>query len=376
MPPAVLAATSEKRDTCFCSVRSGKSLSRKYLLDEISQTSRRASAGISAGEHERLIAALKASRAGTWRWDVKTDVVEWDDALCDLYGIRREHAPRTAQEFFALVHPDDRAAASATIAACLENGADADYQFRAVVGGQVRWISDRSTLTRDAQGNPACMLGVCFDITERCRLEDERDRLLEKQTLLLRELTHRIKNHLSMIISLLRLKGARQKDPAAKQDFDRAIERVHTIAFLHEQLYRKDVFDRIDVASYVNDICDNLKASTLADSKISLACEVEPAELNIDQAVPLGLIINEVVTNAAKYAFSPDEEGRISIRFRRRGDRCLLSVSDNGRGVARPDQLQGIGSELVRALAHQIGARARVVSRNGFTHSFLFRASA
>lgn len=345
-------------------------------MDETTQTSRRASADISEAEHERLIAALKASRAGTWRWNVKTDVVEWDDALCDLYGIRREDAPRTAQEFFALVHPDDRAAASATIAACLDQGIDADYQFRAVVGDRVRWIYDRSTVTRDAEGNPAYMLGVCFDITERRRLEDERDKLLEKQSLLLRELTHRIKNHLSMIISLLRLKGARQKDSAARQDFERAIERVHTIAFLHDQLYRQDVFDRIDVASYVEDICGNLKASILGDSKITLRCEVEPAELNIDQAVPLGLIVNEAVTNAAKYAFAPDQEGQILIRFRRRGDWCLLSISDNGRGVAAPDQMKGVGSELVRALAQQIGARVRAVSRNGFTHSFLFRASA
>lgn len=343
-------------------------------MNERSQTRWRASAGISDAEHERLIAALKASRAGTWRWDVKTDIVEWDDALCDVYGIAREHAPRTSQDFFALVHPDDRAAAAATIGACIEQGIDADYQFRAVVGDRVRWIYDRSTLTRDAEGNPAYMLGVCFDVTERQQLEDERDKLLEKQTLLLRELTHRIKNHLNMIISLLRLKARRQTDDRARQDFERAIERVHTIAFLHDQLYRKDVFDRIDMASYVSDICENLKASILGETKISLVCEVEPARLNIDQAVPLGLIINEVVTNAAKYAFSPDQEGRILIRFRRRGDRCLLSVSDNGRGVAAPDQVHGVGSELIRALAHQIGARIRTFSRNGFIHSFLFRA--
>lgn len=340
------------------------------------QISRHESADTADAAHERLLAALKASRAGTWRWNVKTDTVEWDDALCELYGIKREDAPTASREFMALVHPDDRAAASATIAACIEKGENADYQFRAVVGDSVLWIYDRSTLTRDADGNPAYMHGVCLDITDRRRLDVERDKLLEKQTLLLRELTHRTKNHLGMIISLLRLKGARQTDPAATRDFERAIERVHTIAFLHEQLYRKDVFDRINVESYVEDICGNLKASILVESKISLVCEIEPAELDIDQAVPLGLIVNEAVTNAAKYAFSPDQEGRILIRFRRRGDQCTLTISDNGRGLAAPFKTQGIGTKLLKALAEQIGARVRVVNRKGLTYSFVFRALA
>lgn len=350
-------------------------------MNGLTQTARREPDGISEAEraeeaeHERLVAALKASRAGTWRWNVKTDVVEWDDALCDLYGIKREDAPRTSQEFLTLVHPDDRAAALAAIAACVEKGVAADYQFRAVVGEQLRWIYDRSTLTRDSDGNPAYMHGVCLDITDRRRLDDERNKLLEKQTLLLRELTHRTKNHLSMIIALLRLKGARQTDPAAKQDFERAIERVHTIAFLHEHLYRKDMFDRINVGSYVEDICTNLEESILAESKISLIREIEAAELNIDQAVPLGLIVNEVVTNAAKHAFPPGQEGRILIRFRKRDNQCTLTISDNGRGLAAPSKTQGIGTKLLRALAQQMGARLRVVNRKGLIYSFVFRAS-
>ncbi len=340
------------------------------------QTSRRASAGISEADYERLIAALKASRSGTWRWNVKTNIVEWDDAICDLYGIKRDDAPRTSQEFLALVHPDDRAATLATITACVEQGKDADYQFRAVVGDTVRWVYERSTLTRDADGTPAYMLGVCLDVTDRRRLEDERDKLLEKQTLLLRELTHRTKNHLSMIISLLRLKGARQTDPAAKQDFERAIERIHTITFLHEHLYRNDMFERISVESYVNDICANLEVSLLSELKISIVRDIESAELSIDQAVPLGLIINEVVVNAAKHAFSPGQEGRISIQFRARDDRCTLTISDNGRGLAAPFKTQGVGIKLLNALAQQMGARIRVVNRDGLTYSFVFRASA
>ena len=326
-----------------------------------------------AEQHERLVAALKASKAGTWRWNVAADVVEWDDALCDVYGIARKDAPTNSREFLALVHPDDRATAWAAISACIEKGTDADYQFRAVVGNSVRWIYDRSALIRDAEGNPAYMLGACLDITERRRIEEERDKLLEKHTLLLRELSHRTKNHLSMIISLLRLKGARQKDPDAKQDFERAIERVHTIAFLHEQLYQKDMFDRIDIDSYLENICANLERSLFAETNIALIREIEAADLAIDQAVPLGLIVNEAVTNAAKHAFSPGQAGKVVVRFRKRGGRGVLTISDNGRGFATPTPSQGIGTKLIRSLANQIDARLRVVARNGLTYSFAFR---
>ncbi len=115
-------------------------------------------------EHERLLAALKASRAGTWRWNIAADILEWDDALCDVYGIKPENAPTNAQQFLALVHPEDQAKVSAAINTALENGADAEFQFRAVIGDAVRWIYDRSGIVRDEVGKPAYMLGACLDI--------------------------------------------------------------------------------------------------------------------------------------------------------------------------------------------------------------------
>jgi PAS domain S-box-containing protein len=329
--------------------------------------------GLIEAEHDRLIAALKVSRAGTWRWDIADDVVQWDDALCEVYGITRERAPTCSRAFLALVHPDDRASVIGTISASIQNGIEADFEFRVVVGDTVRWIYDRSNAVRDADGTPTHMLGACLDVTGRRRVEQERDELLEKHTVLLQELIHRTKNHLTMVISLLRLKASRQTDATAKQDFERAIERIHTIAFLHEHLYRRDVFDRIDIHSYLDDICANLEASLLLDPKIVLIRELQRAELHIDQATPLGLIVNKVITNAAKYAFDPGKPGKIVVRFRKRDDRSVLTISDNGRGLSRGSKMQGVGTKIIRSLAKQIGARLRMVSRNGLTYSLTFK---
>lgn len=330
-----------------------------------------APAALVGTEHERLLAALKASRCGTWRWSIPADVVEWDDALCEVYGISREEAPKTSAEFIAFIHPEDRARAWENIRACIEDGIDADYQFRAVVRGQIRWIYDRSALMRDEAGNPAYMLGACLDVTDRRRVQEERDAALAKQTLLLKELSHRVKNHLGMIIALLRFKGSRQKDPAAAADFERAIERVHTIAYLHERLYRADDVEHVDVRAYVADICDNLEQSLLAERHVTLIRELEPFLLHVDQAVPVGLIVNELITNAAKYAFGPGDQGRIVVRLKKRGIRASLTISDNGHGKSKASK-PGVGTKLVRSLASQIGARLKVVSGPGLTYSMTF----
>ena len=325
-------------------------------------------------EHERLVAALKASRAGTWRWNIAEDIVEWDDALCEVYGIRREQAPTRSSEFLELIHPEDRDIAWRSVSQCIETGLDADYQFRAVVGGQVRWLYDRSAVVRKPDGSPAYMLGACLDVTEQRRVQEERDAALKQQKLLLNELSHRMKNHLAMIIGVLRLKGARQKDPQAKEDFARAIDRIATIAHLHEQLYRAEDMNYVDIPTYVGKICNTLEQSLLLETTIIIQRDLEPFALHVDRAVPLGLVVNELVTNAIKYAFSPGEQGRIRVRFRVKAGTAYLTISDNGRGLEDAGR-QGVGTRLVRDLAKQIGARLRVIGKPGCTYALRFNVS-
>jgi PAS domain S-box-containing protein len=122
---------------------------------------------------ERLLAALRASGTGVWHWDIRSDRVEWDDTLCRIYGVTREQAARSAAEFLAFVHQDDRPAIADTIAAVMKGGAEAEYEFRTILpDGRVRWIFDRCTVARSVGGEPVYMAGACFDITERKKVEE------------------------------------------------------------------------------------------------------------------------------------------------------------------------------------------------------------
>jgi PAS domain S-box-containing protein len=328
--------------------------------------------------HERLVAALKASRCGTWRWTIVDDVVEWDEALSRVYGIAHASAPKTSREFLAFVHQDDRERVLAILSRCLESGSEIDYEFRAVIGDTVRWIYDRSTLVRDPAGKPLYMMGACLDITERRRIEEERNAALERQQLLFEELNHRIKNHLQLITGMLRMQAGREQNRSAKADFEKAIQRIQTIADLHVNLYRDDQFGLVDIQRYLREIGENLRKSIVLDSRISLEIEAESILLSVDQALPVGLLVNELVTNAVKHAFPQGQQGRILIRLRARGDRITLSVTDNGRGITKEPQTRmgGIGTRMVKALSRQIRGNLRVKVKQGTSYHLLFRVAA
>jgi len=325
-------------------------------------------------ERERLVAALKASRAGTWRWDVAADRVDWDEALSAVYGLPHERAPKTSGEFLQLIHPDDRERAGRLLGALLESGREIEYEFRAVVGDRIVWIYDRSTLVRDADGRPSYMTGACLDVTARKQIEEERNLANEKYRLLLRELHHRVTNHLQMITTMLRLQTAQLADPSARGDLETAIQRIHTLAELHGRLYRDEGFDGIEMAGYLGDICEGLRGAVLP-SHIALQCVAAPLKLTLDQAVPLGLIASELVTNAAKYAFPGDRPGKVIVRLQAEGEEAVLSVSDDGVGLTGNAETAGtgLGLKMVHGLAQQIRGTLIVQNDGGTRLALRFR---
>lgn len=324
--------------------------------------------------HERLMVALKASRCGTWRWDIPTDTVEWDEALGHVYGIPPERTPKTSHEFFALIHTEDRERIGATLMNELKSGSELDYEFRAVIDGKTIWIQDRSMIVRDESDKALYVTGACLDVTERKMMEEERKAALEKQQLLLRELNHRIKNHLQMITALLGMQASRQPNAETKADFQNAIQRIQTIADLHVQLYSDDWLGEVNMKPYLEGICKSLH-SAVVKSHIELECDIEPLMLPVDQALPLGLIVNELVTNAAKYAFAGSASGMILVRLRKGGDRVFLSVADNGCGMQADGGRgnKGIGQRVVQSLSRQIGARLRLPQAKGLSYHLAFR---
>jgi two-component sensor histidine kinase len=172
------------------------------------------------------------------------------------------------------------------------------------------------------------------------------------------ELNHRVKNNLAMVSSLLSLQ-ARTAPAEVGAQLQKAVGRIQTISDVHTSLYRSSRKDDVELAAYLGDLCRRLQGSLLVDDRVRLSLTAEPAILPVDQAVALGVIVNELVTNAAKHAYPPPAAGEVVVRLERVGRDLALTVAD--RGVGLPvEPGAGLGMRLVRSMVQQLGGALEV----------------
>jgi PAS domain S-box-containing protein len=202
----------------------------------------------------------------------------------------------------------------------------------------------------------AFVLASVVDITERKRAQEQIAAALMEETVLLNEIHHRVKNNLQVITSLLNLQAARARDPAVQALVNESRSRVQAMALIHQLLFERRDWAKVQLGPYLRRLGD-LLSSTYGRGRIELEVEADDVQLDVQRAVPCGLLVNELVTNAFKHAFAPDASGRIRIELRREDDAARLRVSDTGRGL--PDDLDieridSLGMQLIPLLAEQV----------------------
>jgi len=285
-------------------------------------------------------------------------------------------------DIFSSMLPKSKATFSARLARIQrgESPGPEIFHFSRVDGKEA--VLEIDSIPVEFEGAPAIM-SLVRDVGELEHARAERDSahaalvesLAQKETLL-REIHHRVKNNLQVITSLLRLRRSSLSDRAALAAFDDSIARIHAIALLHERLYRSPNLDRVDLQSYLRDILDEV-ARTYLDSSYPVKLELTCAQvgLGITQCVPLGLIVNELLTNALKHAFNTDQPTApvVKLAFHQNAQHCELLVSDNGAGM--PPNATGsesLGMILVESLAQQLRGTAEVRSEQGTTWRIRF----
>lgn len=199
--------------------------------------------------------------------------------------------------------------------------------------------------------NEHFVVASIVDLTERRNAREALQASLAEKDVLLRELHHRAKNNLQLIASLLDLSSGQPSADALAQ----CQSRVQAISLVHERLYQSGTFTRIDMKEYVEAIAPQLAQAWGAGRAIGLSLETEQVHLGLDAAIPCGLVINELLTNAFKHAFPQGRAGTITVQVRGDGPRVSVAVCDDGVGFDAVAKRPGhIGLELLNALTRQL----------------------
>ena len=202
--------------------------------------------------------------------------------------------------------------------------------------------------------------------------------MLREKESLLKEVHHRVKNNLQVISSLMRLQSAQVENPVAQAVLRDMQNRIGSMALLHETLYQSDSFARVDLATYLRSLCSQLFHSLVADPEsIQLRLDVASVGLDVNQAVPCGLLINELVSNCLKHAFPDGRAGEVRVEVQPvdGGPALRLRVADNGVGLPADfdlRQLRSLGLQLVSDLVGQLQGRLEIGRGPGAVFEVVF----
>ncbi|MGB3511724.1 MAG: PAS domain-containing protein [Microcoleaceae cyanobacterium] len=244
-----------------------------------------------------------------------------------------------------------------------------EYRLRRA-DGEYRWVLATGVPRFNLDGNFVGYIGSCIDISDRKQAEEQIQASLQEKEILLKEIHHRVKNNLHVISNLLDLQSDYIEDKKVQELFADSQNRIQTMALIHEQLYQSKDLGEIDFSEYLHTLIDNLffsygdRAST-----VQPIINVEPITLNIETAIPCGLLINELVTNSFKHAFPNNKSGEVCIELNQDTEQKIyLTIRDNGIGIPADFDWQNtssLGLKLVRILSKQLKAEIEFDASNG-----------
>ncbi len=245
-----------------------------------------------------------------------------------------------------------------------------------------RWLKVTVDPIVDADNQFTGAVHIVSDITGRKQTEAALQNSLQEKTQLIRELYHRTKNNMQVIMSMLMLQAEFTEDEQTRDMLQGTNSRIHAMALVHEKLYQSQNLSRINLNEYIQDLAQLLAQTyRVTPNKITLAFDLEPIPVLIDIAVPCGLVLNELISNALKHAFPHKQSGEISIRLRRAPDNelIILTIADNGIGMPRNfnyGRSETFGLQTIVAIVeHQLQGKIVFEEKNGLTCRMQFKDS-
>jgi len=362
-------------------------------------------------ENQLLKNAQKLSNIGSWDYNLKTKRFIWSDETYKIFGYKVKEIKPTLNLVLSSIRSYNKEEIKVIFHEIIEKPRLSGKFSNVIIcpNGETKYLNISYILVRGANKKPYRVFGSVHDITSHKKAEDilmqhqevlekivkQRTRQFEKinialkkenservnterlmkfqldeKEILLKEVHHRVKNNMQVIISLLNLQAATIDDTKIHELYRESQNRIKSMALIHEKLYQSKDLSHIDFSEYVNSLTSFLSHSYLSGGRtVEISTKTQKTPLEYDTVISLGLIINELVSNSMKYAFNGQRHGKIEISLKKEKNNLLnLRVSDNGIGF--PEQIdfrdtKSLGLQLVCSLSEQIGGNISMCNKKG-----------
>lgn len=360
--------------------------------------------------NERYQLVSRATNEAIWDFVIDKNIFYYGEGYRTLFGHDFGNTFSGMEQWAENIHPEDAERVVGNIYDILITNLkewSIEYRFRCV-DGSYKFVKDRGYVIYNNKGEATRMIGAMADFTdqknnelllrefnaelerkveektaslaqalqvlhqgEQARIKTEKSlqQSLKEKEVLIMEIHHRVKNNMAIISGLLSLQARQVKSDELKTILKDSQARIRSMALIHELLYQHKNLARINFKKYIHQLIEGIGDSyPLTDKRIHLSIQAAAAELDIVQAVPCGLILNELITNSYKYAFSHQQEGEILIVFDKLEDSFRLRIADNGIGLPEDFDLRkarSLGMQLIASLVRQIGGALEIVHQPG-----------
>lgn len=344
----------------FVSTQIGMVVGRKMAEDRLHESEKRYR-GVFDGVREAIFIESTDGR-----------ILDVSESACKMFGYSREEMLNL--KVYDLVPPGTQAIKAEDLINNKEPGKPIEWvNIRS--NGEIFPV-ELSARIHEIGGEPVVLV-VVRDITNRKKSEEQLHKAIQEKEVLLRELHHRVKNNLQVMTSLLGLQSEMLKDKKAKEALRVTQMRVKSIALIHEELYQAKDLANVNFGEYLKLLIENLSEVYNANPRIQFHLDLNGTQLNVDTAVPLGMIVNELVTNSLKYAFPGNRRGNISIQLHPvEGSSYLMVIEDDGVGIGNDfetKQHNSLGMQLVQILAQQLSGKVEIERGQGTRFNVTFK---
>ncbi|REL37871.1 hypothetical protein DYD21_08820 [Rhodohalobacter sp. SW132] len=298
-----------------------------------------------------------------YKLDWASGNLSWGDELTDVLGYPHTEKFVDYDWWIDKIHPEDLERVIRDVAQTVEGEsqkAKLVYRIR-TFDGPYKYVMNRIYVDRHEDGTPKNIIGAIVDVTEVVKLEEQsrrNEKSLEEKETLLAEVHHRVKNNLAMVSGMLQLQIYTETDERVQQKLIASTERIQTMATIHELLYNSSSFENLRIDENIEKIISSLVSTYEESLDMHVSFDMEPVKLNINEALPCSLIVNEVITNVLKYAFSDGGTGLLDISLIEEDETVTLKIRDDGKGLPDDFDPEGNGSslgmELIQTLTKQL----------------------